>query len=312
MALLESSGLLSRLRRIEARAATPQELELVHAPPYVAGVQKAAESGGGWVDPDTLITPRSFDVAAHVVGGTLNALEAILQGDHSSVYCLVRPPGHHATPVQAMGFCLFNHVAIAAAAALRRGLERVAIVDWDVHHGNGTQDAFYEEGRVLYASTHEFPFYPGTGRAEEIGRGEGVGTTLNIPMPHGSGDREHARAFQEVVIPALRRFRPQLIIVSSGFDAHHADDIAMQQLSVDGFGDLARMVIEVAQEQCDGKLLVAQEGGYHPVALPWCVRRTIELMCGDEPAADPLGRVLTPCPADFDRILERVRNIHGL
>ena len=167
MALLQESGLLAGLSAIPARAAKADELALAHDPRYVAGVKRAAEQGGGWVDPDTLITPRSYDVAAHVVGGTLNAVDAVMNGDVQSAYCLVRPPGHHATPVQAMGFCLFNHVAIAAAYALQEhDLERVAIVDYDAHHGNGTQDAFYRDGRVLYSSTHEYPFYPGTGAAE--------------------------------------------------------------------------------------------------------------------------------------------------
>ncbi len=313
MALLEECGILNNLTRLAARAASEDEIALAHAPQYVRAVREAAEGGGGWVDPDTLITPRSYDVAAHVVGGTLDALDAVLQNEVRSAFCLVRPPGHHATPVQAMGFCLFNHVAIAAAAAVEKhGLERVAIVDYDVHHGNGTQDAFFEDGRVLYISTHEFPFYPGTGRADETGRGEGAGTTINIPMPHGSGDEEHRLAFADVVVPALRRFQPELILVSAGYDAHFADEIAMQQLSVDGYGALVAMTKAAAEELCGGKLLFAQEGGYHPVALPWCVRRTIEILRGVEPTPDPLGTVATPVPAGFDEMLARVRSLHGL
>jgi acetoin utilization deacetylase AcuC-like enzyme len=313
MSLLEECGLLAKLERVPVRAATPDELALVHDPRYVEGVRRAAESGGGWADPDTLITPRSYDVAASVVGGTLNALDAVVRGGVRSAYCLVRPPGHHATPVQAMGFCLFNHVAVAAACALdRHGLERVAIVDYDVHHGNGTQDAFYADPRVLYVSTHEYPFYPGTGAAEETGSGEGRGCTINIPMPLGSGDGEHRRAFDEVVVPALRRFRPQLILVSAGYDAHFADDIAMQQLSVDGYGVLASMVQAAADELCGGRLLVAQEGGYHLTALPWCVRRTIELLRGDPPTPDPLGTRPNRTPAGFDDMLSRVKHLHAL
>lgn len=313
MALLEECGLLSKLDRLPVRMATAEELALVHRPAYVDGIRRLAAEGGGWVDPDTLVTPRSYDVAAQVVGGTLNAVDAVMRGDVRSAYCLVRPPGHHATPQQAMGFCLFNHVAIAAAYARdKHGLERVAIVDWDVHHGNGTQDAFYGDGRVLYASTHEFPFYPGTGRAEETGSGEGAGATINMPMAHGAGDAELAAAFEHVVIPALRRFGPQLILVSSGFDAHFADDIAMQQVSVDGYGRTAAMVIAAAEELCGGRLVVAQEGGYHLTALPWCVRRTIELMRGDDPTPDPLGAIDTGAPAGFEEMLARVRSIHSL
>ena len=313
MSLLEESGLLAKLVHIPTRAASTGELSLVHDSAYVAGVRRVADEGGGWVDPDTLITPRSYDVAATVVGGTLNALDAVMSGDVQSAYCLVRPPGHHARPTQAMGFCLFNHVAIAAATAIaKHGLERVAIVDYDVHHGNGTQDAFYGDPRLLYVSTHEYPFYPGTGPAEQTGTGSGIGTTVNIPMPHGSGDDEHRRAFAEVVIPVLYRYRPQLILVSAGYDAHFADDIARQQLSVDGYGTLVSMVKDAADEVCDGKLLMAQEGGYHLTALPWCVRRTIELLRGAEPTPDPLGTIETRPPVGFDEMLLRVRGLHGL
>lgn len=312
MSLLEEAGLLAAVRRIPARAASPEELALVHDPRYVDAVRRAAAQGGGWADPDTLITPRSYDVAATVVGATLNALDAIVAGDVQAAYCLVRPPGHHAGPAQAMGFCLFNHVAVAAAAARSHGLDRIAIVDFDVHHGNGTQDAFYGDPNVLYISTHEFPFYPGTGAADETGRGNARGATVNIPMPHGSGDAEHLAAFRRIVAPALARFRPQLILVSAGFDAHYADDIAMQQLSVDGYGALVSLTIDAARDLCDGRILMAQEGGYHLVALPWCVRRSIELLAGLPPAPDPLGRRDTPSPGGFAAMLDDVARIHGL
>jgi acetoin utilization deacetylase AcuC-like enzyme len=313
MSLLEESGLLKKLHRIEPRDATDDEIALVHDRRYIDAVRSAAGRGGGWADPDTLITPRSFDVAIRMAGATLAALDAILAGAVDSAYCLVRPPGHHATPVQAMGFCLLNHVAIAAAyARARHGLERVAIVDFDVHHGNGTQDAFSREPGVLYVSTHEYPFYPGTGAASETGEGAGAGTTINIPMPHGSGDAEHTRAFEEVVLPALHRYKPQAILVSAGFDAHYADDIALQQVSVDGYGALVGMLKSAAAELCDGRLLLAQEGGYHLVALPWCVRRSIEVLRGGKVTPDPLGPTTSRAPAGFDEMLAEVRALHGL
>jgi acetoin utilization deacetylase AcuC-like enzyme len=292
MALLESSGVLARLTRIDARVATPAELALAHDAAYVAAVERVARDGGGWVDPDTLITPRSYDVAARAVGGTLAAVDAVMRGDVASAFCLVRPPGHHATPDQAMGFCIFNHIAVAARyARTAHGLDRVAIVDFDVHHGNGTQDIFYADPAVLYISTHEYPFYPGTGAASETGEGEGGGATINIPMPHGSGDAEYRRAFEEVVVPALHRFRPQLILVSAGYDAHFADEIAYQQLSVDGYGALVSMTKAAADVLSDGRIVAALEGGYHLVAMPWCVRRTIEILGDETPTPDPLGRV---------------------
>jgi acetoin utilization deacetylase AcuC-like enzyme len=313
MALLEECGLLAKLTRISARDATPGELVLVHDAAYVAAVERAAQQGGGWADPDTLITPRSYDVAARVVGGTLAALDAVMDGEVASAFCLVRPPGHHATPDQAMGFCLFNHVAVAAAYARERyGLERVAVVDFDVHHGNGTQDAFYDDAGVLYISTHEYPFYPGTGAAREIGAGAGRGFNINIPMPHGCGDAEYRRAFDDVVLPLLRRYRPELILVSAGYDAHFADEIAGEQISVDGYGALVSMVRDVAAELCDGLLLLALEGGYHLVALPWCVRRTIEVLRGDAAVADPLGTIAARTPTAFDSMLAEVKALHGL
>ena len=313
MALLEECGLLAKLTRIAPRDATAVELALVHDPAYVAAVKRAAAEGGGWVDPDTLITPRSYDVAARVVGSTLAALDAVMAGDVASAFCLVRPPGHHATPDQAMGFCLFNHVAVAAAYARTvHGLDRVAIVDFDVHHGNGTQDAFYDDAGVLYVSTHEYPFYPGTGAAHEIGSGAGRGYNINIPMPHGCGDDAYRRAFEDVVLPALRRYKPQLILVSAGYDAHFADEIAGEQLSVDGYGMLVTMLKDAAAELCGGRLLLALEGGYHLVALPWSIRRTIEVLRGDPLTPDPLGALAPSTPQGFDAMLAEVRALHAL
>ena len=313
MALLEDSRVLDRVHRISARPARPDELALVHDPRYVDGVRRAAEAGGGWVDPDTLITPLSYDVAAHVVGGTLNALDAVLDGTVDNAFCLVRPPGHHATPVQAMGFCLFNHVAIAAAHARRRGLGRVAIVDIDVHHGNGTQDAFYADPSVLYVSMHEYPFYPGTGALEEIGEGDGRGANINIPLPAGCGDAVYRVLFDETVLPALHRFRPHVILVSAGFDAHFADELADERLSVDGYGVLIGKLIEAAGELCDGHLLVALEGGYDLVALPWCVRRTIELLLGGaDVTPDPLGAgVPARSPGEVEALIAQLRELHA-
>ncbi len=313
MALLEQAGLSHRLARIPVRAASVDELALVHDRGYIDALRRVAERGGGWADPDTLITPRSYDVAATVAGGVLNALDAVLAAEVERAFCLLRPPGHHATAMQAMGFCLFNAVAIAAAAAVRqRGLERVAIVDFDVHHGNGTQDSFYADASVLYISTHEYPFYPGTGPARETGAGAGRGCNINIPLPAGCGDDAYARVFDEVALPALHRYRPQAMLVSAGFDAHHADPLADERLSVDGYGALVARLVEAAGELCEGRLLALLEGGYDPLALPWCVRRTVEVMLLEQPAADPLGTVEALPASALDRLFDEVRGLHGL
>src|SRR3990170_2962198 len=196
---LERSGLLGRMVEVRPRDATPADLELVHSHELIARVRETEEEGVAWLDPDTYVVPGSYRAALRSAGGVLAATDAVLDGEIGSAFCLVRPPGHHATPIQAMGFCLFNNVAVAAAHALeRRGLERVAIVDFDVHHGNGTQDAFYSNPRVLYFSTHQHPFYPGTGDWRETG----VGNIVNVPLPRGCGDPEYLRCYREVCAPA--------------------------------------------------------------------------------------------------------------
>jgi acetoin utilization deacetylase AcuC-like enzyme len=314
MALLEESGLLGRLESIPARDATEEELTLVHTAEHVETVRRLAEAGGAWVDPDTYISPGSYRAAVRAAGGCLAAVDALLEERVRSAFCLVRPPGHHALASQATGFCLFNNVAIAARyVQRRRGLPRVAIVDFDLHHGNGTHDSFYHDGSVLYASMHAYPFYPGTGHWRETGAGEGQGTTIAIPMPTGSGDAEHGLALREVVGPAVRRFAPGMILVSAGFDGHFADPLGYMNLSVDGYGALMAQVKELAEELCEGRALVALEGGYHATALPWCVRRCLEVLLGERPTPDPLG-----APAEdrirpqMEEFLGVIKGLHGL
>ncbi len=276
LALLEEAGLLDRLELIEPRDATDEELGLVHPPEFVASLRRACEEGGGWIDMDTYVRPRSLDAARQAAGACLAATDAVLAGRVRSAFCAVRPPGHHARHAQAMCFCLLNNVAVAAQYARQRhGLERVAIVDLDVHHGNGTQDAFYDNPHVLYVSTHLYPYYPGTGSLEETGSGPGEGTNVNLPLPAGCGDAEYSDAWDLIIEPVVRRFSPQLILVSLGFDAHFADPLASMALSVDGYGALAARLRALADELCDGKLVFVLEGGYHLTALPWGVRRVL-------------------------------------
>ena len=326
LALLDECGLRARLHEIAPRAATDEELALVHPPAFVAALERACAGGGGWVDADTYLTPRSCAAARSAVGSTLAAVDAVCSGSVRSAFAAVRPPGHHASPAHAMGFCLLNNVAVAARYAQRRhGLEpfdgrraeRVAIVDIDVHHGNGTQDAFYDDASVLYVSTHQYPFYPGTGRPNETGAGEGAGTNVNIAMPAGCGDEQYVAAFESVVEPAVRRFRPELLLVSCGFDAHYADPIAEQSLSVGGYGELTARLRTLAEELCDERLVLALEGGYDLDAVSWGVRTVIEVMLGASagsgqatPTPDPLGP--GPGGPDITQLLAEVRRLHGL
>lgn len=255
---------------VAPRAATSEELARVHSPKFVEWMNSLrTELGGkvGYIDADTYVGPESVTVAELAAGGTVALLDALIDGPVKRGIALVRPPGHHARPDQAMGFCLFNNVAIAAAHARARGLSRVAIIDWDVHHGNGTQEMFYRDPSVLYVSTHQFPFYPGTGAVLETGEGEGKGFTVNVPLTAGGGDAIYRGAFERVILPALEQYRPELVIVSAGFDASARDPLAEMALSADAFGWMGRALRRVADASAGGKVLLALEGGYDLVAL---------------------------------------------
>ncbi len=310
---LEQTGLLGRMVEITPRDATTADLELVHSRELIARVWEMAEEGGGWLDPDTYVVARSYRAALRSAGGVLAATDAVLDGEVRSAFCLVRPPGHHATPTQSMGFCLFNNVAVAAAHALeRRGLERVAIVDFDVHHGNGTQDAFYSEPRVLFVSTHQHPFYPGGGDWAETGEGEGKGTTVNLPLPQGCGREEYLRAYREVCEPLVRRFRPQLLLVSAGFDAHLADPLAQMRLDTRGYYEIASLLGALADELCEGRAVFTLEGGYDHTALAWSVQACIDTLLGKEFAQDPIGSGPAVPGPNIDPVLTAVKRAHGL
>jgi acetoin utilization deacetylase AcuC-like enzyme len=246
------------------RPATLAVLGLVHDPAYVEAVRSCCAKAPAWLGPDVVVSRGSWDAALAAAGAALGAVDEALEGGASKAFCNVRPPGHHAGRSQAMGFCVFNNVALAAARALQRGLVRVLVVDWDVHHGNGTQDLFWEEPRVLYLSTHRRGqgFYPGSGAGTEKGAGKGAGTTLNAPLPAGSGDEAFLEAFDRVLLPAARAFRPELVLVSCGFDAHQADPLGGMGLSAAGFGALTRRVSGLGT-----KIVSVLEGGYNLMAL---------------------------------------------
>ena len=311
---LKQSGLMEQLTLIKPRPASVEEIALVHPTTHISRIQEISRKGGGWLDADTVTSPDSYQVALYAAGGAITATEAVINGELSSAFALVRPPGHHATPEQAMGFCLFNNIAIAARYALDgHKLERILIIDFDVHHGNGTQAVFYESPQVLYTSVHEHPFYPGTGSVAETGSGAGKGTTVNIPLPAGCADTEYSLVFEEIIAPVARKFKPQLILVSAGYDLHWADPIALMQVTTTGFAQIAGVIKGLADELCDGRLVFSLEGGYNLTALATSIRATLDVLLGNTDIEDPLGK----SPRQFTApsiapLIKQIKETHNL
>jgi len=314
LSFLEENKLKDKLVLLPPRQATVDEISKVHAPEYIAKIQQQAEKGGGQLDPDTVMSSGSYNSAIYAAGGVITALDAVMTRRVNTAFALVRPPGHHATCWQAMGFCLFNNIAVAAKYALANfDISRILIVDFDVHHGNGTQDTFYAESNVLYFSTHEYPFYPGTGSIDETGAREGEGFTVNVPLIAGWGDYEYQAAYEDILAPLARRFQPQLILVSAGYDAHWADSIALMQLSVPGFVRIVEVLKTLADMLCQGRLVFALEGGYHQVALSSSIAATFNVLLGNHDFADPLGKKESEMrPVDFSSFVNMVKDLHKL
>lgn len=309
---LTGHGLLARLVAVPARPATPAELLRCHHPRYIQLVEETSRNGGGMLDADTYTNSFSFDAAIRAAGGMVELTAAVLKGELNNGFALVRPPGHHATPIQAMGFCLFSTVAVAARAArFDYGLERVAIVDFDVHHGNGTQAILNEDPTVLFVSSHQYPFYPGTGSIDEIGVGEAKGTKVNLPLRSGTGTDNFKLLYDECVFPILRRFRPELILVSAGIDAHWDDPLATLGLSLTGYHWLCQGLIDLAAEFCQGRIVFALEGGYNLNVLAPAVGNVFRALLGDKEVDDPLGASPWPEP-DVADLLAKLKEIHHL
>jgi acetoin utilization deacetylase AcuC-like enzyme len=278
-ARLEKSGLVRDCIAGKIKALPEEEVTRLHDPKMVMRARQLAEHGGGSLDPDTVISAESFQVALAAAGTCAAAVDEVIMGTAANALCLVRPPGHHATPTRSMGFCLFNNIALAARRArTAHGLTRVLIVDWDVHHGNGTQDIFYEDPEVLFFSIHRYGhgFYPGTGAAEETGKGKGLGFTLNVPVAFGTSRPEYHKRFTAALEKAADKIKPELVLVSAGFDAHARDPIGSLGLETEDFRTLTQQVLEIARTHAHGRLVSCLEGGYNLAALADSVQVHLE------------------------------------
>ena len=283
---LNQSGILDRVTAGTVRAGTDSELLRAHSSDHIKHIEQAARHGTVRLDPDTVCSPRSAEVARFAAGTACAATEEVVSERSQHSLALLRPPGHHALRDRPMGFCLYNNIAIAARHAQQQGAQRILIIDWDVHHGNGTEAIFYDDPDVHYLSIHRFPFYPGTGRREDTGTGPGLGTTYNIPIAFGTSRPDYFAAFQSVLDTAADRAQPELILISAGFDAHRLDPIGSLGLESEDFSQLTNMVQDAANVHCRGRFVSLLEGGYHPASLADSVQLHLEAILAAESAAD--------------------------
>ena len=311
--------MLGRLTRLPVTPAAREQLERVHTPEYLDFVEQVVAGGGGYLDAgDTVASAGSWKAATAAARAGIGAVDAVMTGGMEASFAVVRPPGHHAPPDRAMGFCILNNAAVAAAHAVSQyGLSRVLLVDFDVHHGNGIQDCFYASPEVLYFSTHQSPAYPFTGMIDETGVGAGAGYTVNVPLPPDVGDAGFLQSFDAVLRPLARRFQPEIVIVSAGYDAHWRNSRYVQgireRLTVRGLAALSQSLQEIANAHCPGRLVGILEGGYDLEALAYGVLGTLGVWLGDTEIADPLGPPPTAAQEpDITALLDRVRRVHGL
>jgi len=276
---LKESGLWEKLQVMKPRAASMEEIGLVHPQTYIKAVKQIADTGGGWLDGDTVVSSESYNAAIYAAGAPLTAIDLIMKDGGKNAFCLIRPPGHHATPTRGMGFCLFNNAAIAAKyVQLKYSMERILIIDWDVHHGNGTQDAFYNDPTVLYFSMHRFPFYPGSGRKEEDGHDKGKGFNINIPLSADIMPKKYIELFTDVMEHRVSQFIPEFIIISAGFDTYKKDPIGGLNLKIEDFGVLTEIVMKSTERYCNGRIVSCLEGGYNLSDLPLCIEAHLKAL----------------------------------
>lgn len=311
-ARLQGGGLWQELEPLDVRPATENELLWLHDEDYLEEIRLVSQRGGGQLDADTVANWATWGAATTAAGSCMAAVQDMLEGGVDNALCLVRPPGHHARPSRAMGFCFLNNVALAAEFALRHSLQRVAIFDHDIHHGNGTQEMFYHRGDVLYVSIHQWEIYPGTGSIDEVGVDAGTGRTVNIPLPRGAQDRHYLRAMEQVVVPALRQYQPELILVSAGYDGHYSDPLAQHTLTADVYHAMTAQLRELAAEVCDGRLAVVLEGGYALEALAHGVEDTTLALLGRPiiEADTSVPMVHADATARVDEHLDAVIEVH--
>jgi acetoin utilization deacetylase AcuC-like enzyme len=297
----------SGLPIIPPRLATQSELSLVHEPSYIQTVANTEGRAHSQLDPDTGLSARSYEIARLAVGGLLNGVDSLLKTPNSefktpnSIFAFVRPPGHHAETDRGMGFCIFNNIAIAAAYAREQyGLKRILIVDWDLHHGNGTQHAFYEDPGVLFFSSHQYPYYPGSGGFSEVGVGIGAGFTVNAPFPTGFGDAEYLSVYTKILEPIAIEYMPELVLISAGFDPFVKDPLGGMRVTGEGFGALAGLVQDIAQRTCDGKVLITLEGGYSPDGLREGVRSVLKAL------TTPRKQLHASSPPAAERVIQSI------
>ncbi len=283
-ARLKESGLVERFTQVPIQRADDADVERVHTQQHIAAVRDFADKGGGRIETDTVVSPDSADVAWLAAGTGIDAVARVVNGEDKSALCLVRPPGHHAVPNGPMGFCLLGNISIAARTAVQKlGLGRVLIVDWDVHHGNGTQDVFYDDENVTFFSAHRYPFYPGTGRKSETGRGKGLGSTFNLPLEFGVSRKDYLTAFENALTKAADACKPELVLISAGFDAHAEDPVGSLGLETEDFETLTKLVQQVADTHSDGRLVSMLEGGYNVERLADCVELHAQTLLSASP-----------------------------